>query len=76
MSKYIEQLLQEKGISKEREIEIEGHIGLTLENVVEFVENMPKVMQEKIKATLVQIDHKNGDVMHFFTYIAKGMVTL
>lgn len=76
MSKYIEQLLEEKKISVETGIDLEGHIGLTLQNVVEFIDNMPKAMQDKVRATLVEIDYKNGDVMHFFHYIAKGMVTL
>ena len=78
MSNYIKTLLEEKNIQIDTEINIEDgnikHIGLTLENVIEFISSLPKEIQKKIKLTLTEIDFRNGDIMHYFKYIAKGMV--
>lgn len=49
---------------------------LPLEVVLEFIESLPSDQQSVIKNTLVKIDFMNGDVYHFFKYLAKGMVQL
>ena len=76
MKTYLTNLIEEKGKSLDTPIEIEGHFGMTFENVVEFVVGLPKEMQIEIKTKLVYIDFKNGDVFHFLHYIAEGMAKL
>ena len=47
------------------------------EVVIEWIQNLedPKI-QYDIKDKIVKIDFLNGDVMHFFKYIAQGLVNL
>ena len=77
MKNYLNTLLSEKGISQERIIEVEGPEWGTnfipLKIVVDFLDSAPVQIQKKAKNTLIKIDFKNGDVMHFFTYIAGWM---
>ena len=54
-------------------IEINGHIGLTYEMLIEFIESMPDYHKE-IRTMLVQIDFLNGDVFHYLNHLAEGMV--
>jgi len=71
-SKWIDVLVSEKGIT-DRMIEVEGASGLNiipLEIIIDAIKSAPKQEQEKIKTTLVMIDFKNGDVMHFFKHLA------
>ena len=75
METYLKTLLLEKGISQETIIEVEGPEWGTnfipLSAVVDFLSSLDSEAQKKAKNTLIQIDFKNGDLMHFFTYIAK-----
>jgi len=71
---YLTALITEKGKSVHAELEIEGHIGLCYENLIEFVEQVPKEMQESIRAMLVKIDFKNGDVFHYLDHLVQGML--
>ena len=73
---YLNNLISEKAnISMETTIEVEGkEWGLNiipLHIIVDTICNMDKVNQNKCVSNLTAIDFKNGDVMHFFTYIAK-----
>jgi hypothetical protein len=73
--KYFRTLLSEKNISLDTVLEVEGaEWGLNMipvEVVVEFMENADRATQTKMRNTLIQIDFKNGNVMHFITYVAK-----
>lgn len=72
---YIETLLEEKNISAETLLlEEEGHINLTIEMLIEFIYSMPAKLIEEVENTFRMIDFKNGDVMHYVTFLAKGMV--
>ena len=72
---YIETLLEEKNISAETLLlEEEGHINLTIEMLIEFIYSMPDEIIEKVEKTFRKIDFNNGDVMHYVTFLAKGMV--
>lgn len=76
MRKYLETLLEEKNIDLETSIEVMGASGInymTVETVVEAIAATSKYEQEKIKHTLVQIDFRNGDVMHFINHLAKAL---
>ena len=73
---YLTNLINEKAnISMETTIEVEGkEWGLNIipfEAIVETICNIDKATQNKCLHNLIMIDYKNGDVMHFFTYIAK-----
>ncbi len=75
MKTYLNTLIEEKGISNERVIEVEGSEWGTnfipLQVVLDYICQAETSTQSKIKSTLVKIDFNNGDVMHFFTHIAK-----
>ena len=76
MNTYLTNLIEEKGKSLETPVEIEGHFGMTLANVVEFICSLPLEVQKDCRNKLVYIDFKNGDVFHFLDYIANGMAKL
>ena len=76
MKNYLETLLSEKGISTEREIELEGNFGFTIQMVIDYVCKTPKHTQKKIRDTFVQIDFRNGDVMHYINFLANGIVNI
>ena len=47
---------------------------ITSEVVIEAVKSASKAEQAQIKNTIVKIDFLNGNVMHFFNHLAKGLV--
>ncbi len=76
MENYLNDLISEKGLNKETIIELEGASGtnfIPLGVVVEHILIANSTEQAKIKKTLVKIDFHNGDVMHFFTYLAQAI---
>ena len=73
MKTYLTTLIEEKGRRITDTIEINGHIGLTYEMLIEFIESMPDYHKE-IRTMLVQIDVLNGDVFHYLNHLAEGMV--
>ena len=74
---YLELLVGEKsGISMETPIEVEGPSGTNFMNVGVICEHIviaPKQEQDDIKKMLVKIDFNNGDILHFFTYLAQAI---
>lgn len=73
ITQYLTALIEEKGKSLDTEIKVEGHIGLTYQNLVEFIEQVPAQMQKQIRATLIKIDFHNGDVFHYLNHLGEGM---
>lgn len=76
MKKYLVALFEEKNISLETSIEAQGESGtnfMTLQTVVDAIVIAPKHEQRKIKDILVQIDFKNGDVLHFMKHLANAL---
>lgn len=76
MKNYLNKLIDEKGLDKEIIIEVEGDSGtnfIPLGVVVEHIIKMPNFIKRKIKLTLIKVDFLNGDVMDYFTYLAKGI---
>ena len=75
MRTYLNNLISEKNINSEMILEIEGSEWGTnfipLKVVIDFLLNADKATQEKAKMNLIKIDFHNGDVLHFFKYIAK-----
>ena len=75
-NEWLDTLIDEKGIDKEEEITVEGESGtnfMTVETVVEAIKATGTQEQGKIKDTLVMIDFKNGDIVHFFRHLAKAI---
>lgn len=73
MRTYLNTLLQEKGIDQETIIEVEGKSGMNfipLAIVVDFISTAVPMVQEHAKNELTKIDFHNGDVMHYFKFIA------
>ena len=74
---YLELLIGEKeGISMDTAIEVEGPSGTNFMNVQVVCEHIliaPKQEQDDIKKMLVKIDFNNGDILHFFTYLAQAI---
>jgi hypothetical protein len=76
MKNYLNNLITEKGLDKEMIIEVEGESGtnfIPLGVLIDFILTMPSFIKKKIRTTLVKIDFMNGDVMHYFKYLAKAM---
>lgn len=72
---YIETLLEEKNISTGTWLlEDEGHIGLTIGMLIEYIYSMSEEIVKEIESTFRKIDFKNGDVMDYVTFLAQGMV--
>lgn len=77
MRKYLNTLLEEKGISQERVLEVTGSEWGTnfmpISVIVDFLSNLDKETQNKVKNTFVKIDFHNGDIVDFLNHIAKGI---
>ena len=76
-SNWLDTFLDEKGFDKnhifEHETENDFHM-VDAGCLIDFLKNLDHETQTKIKNTLVQIDFKNGDYMHFLNYLSNGMV--
>tara|TARA_B100000780_G_C20963133_1_gene384477 strand:- start:121 stop:366 length:246 start_codon:yes stop_codon:yes gene_type:complete len=77
ISNYLNTLLEEKGISQERVLEVEGPEWGTnfipVGCVVEYILTSGSENQKQVRNTLVKIDFANGDILHFFLHIASFM---
>ena len=76
MRKYIHTLVSEKGLDLETVIEVEGASGtnfIPLGVVIEHIDICNDTEYKQIRNTLTKIDFHNGDVMHFFTFLAKAI---
>jgi hypothetical protein len=78
MRNYLETLIEEKGLDLEATIiEVEGSDWgmnfIPLGCVVDFILTSGEANQKAVKNTLVKIDFANGDVMDFFSHVAKFM---
>jgi hypothetical protein len=75
--KWLNTFVDEKGLDRDYEFKVPDHpiygavVGLTLDIVIKALVGAPADIQKKVKDKLVLIDYANGDVMHFFQYIAE-----
>jgi hypothetical protein len=75
-NKWLDTLVSEKGLNVEQMIETQGASGanfMPLSMVLDAIKSAIKSEQDQIKHTLVAIDFKNGDVMHFFKHLAGAL---
>lgn len=73
---WIETLVEEKNIDLETIIEAEGNSGINFIPFSVLLDAMSKANpdhQKEMKKTLVMIDFKNGDIMHYFKHLAKAI---
>ena len=76
---WLDTLIEEKGINTEHIFTIQtdgfwqNHI-IPLAVVIEIIkDNISDEERQQILHTLVKIDFINGDIMHFFNYLAAGI---
>lgn len=75
--KWLEVFVEEKGLDLNSEFTVEHREELhfvSLGFLLEVIEQASKEEQAKIKNILVQIDFRNGDVMHFFNHLSHGYI--
>ena len=75
-NKWIDTLIEEKGINTEQIIEIEGDWGSNMIPVGVVIEHMKITTpeeQSKIKSMLVKIDFCNGDILDLIKHLAKAI---
>lgn len=76
-NKWLDTLIEEKGIDLEEIIEVEGpEYGtnfIPVGVVVEHIKTTSPEEKEKIKNVIVLIDFKNGDVVHFLKHLAGAL---
>lgn len=75
--RWLERFIEEKELNLDHEFVFtkEGNTHfMSLEFLVELMFKAPKHEQEQIKNKIVYIDFKNGDVMHFFNFLAGAYI--
>lgn len=74
---WLDTFVDEKGLDREQVITVEGPVWgdnlIPLQCVIDASKQTSPAQQAQIKSKLVKIDFLNGDPMHFFTFLAKGM---
>ena len=73
---WLDTFVEEKGINTEQILEVNGRSGINFIPVFAVINQMKAFdtnTQEIARTRLVQIDFKNGDVLHFIKYIAVKM---
>ena len=76
MKNYFRTFLEEKGISLDTPIEVQGAGGTNFMNVgviVEHIEIAPKREQEAIRTMLIKIDFHNAPVVPYFKHLAQAI---
>lgn len=77
-ARWMDTFVSEKGLDTEHVFTVDTddfwqtHL-IPLAVVIEAAKGASCVEQAQIKKTFVMIDFQNGDVMHFFEYLAKGL---
>ena len=77
---WFDTFVEEKGLDQQYKVwNLESPNGtwnhIDSEVVIEFIQNVTdEQLQNDIKTNIVKIDFYNGDVFHFFEYIAQGLV--
>jgi len=74
---WLDTFVDEKGLDREHVFTVEGPLWddnfIPLQCVLDMVAQASPANQSKVKDTLVKIDVLNGDAMHFFGYLARGI---
>jgi hypothetical protein len=75
---WLDTFIDEKGIDTEHVFEIDTddfwrHHTIPFGVVVEAAKNASATEQAQIKNIIVRIDFANGNMLHFFEHLAKGL---
>ena len=76
-NKCFDTFVEEKDIDTEHEFEFkENGMNHLVETacVIAWIKNLNADAKAKIKSNFVKIDFCNGNPMHFFEFLAKGMI--
>lgn len=75
--KWLDTFVDEKGLDRDHTFEAEGpkwgSNWIPLQVVIDAAKSASAKEQALIKTTLVKIDFRNGDVMHYFNYLAEAL---
>ena len=72
MKVYLKKLITEKGVDLDTVMTIEGHFGITYRMLINYI-HQAKGCHKKVKKNFIEIDFRNGNVFHYFNYLAKCM---
>lgn len=75
--KWIRTFIEEKGLDIDLEFTIEHNNTthfITLGFIIDLIVKAQKQEQEQIKNKIVYIDFRNGDVIHFFEFLANAYI--
>ena len=70
--RWLDTFTQEKNLDLTHSFED----NITLDEVIAFIKASDKNAKDHVKTTLVTIDVYNGDVMHFFSYVANQLAAM
>jgi len=73
---WLNALISEKNINIEQTLQVEGESGtnwIPVECVLDAIKSASKAEQQGIKKTMVAIDFRNGDVLHFIKHLAQAI---
>lgn len=77
MNSFFRTMADEKGLLNQP-IEVTDETGIThymtVENVIEAIEQAPKHERDQILDIFSRIDFMNGNLMHFINHLAEGLV--
>lgn len=76
MKSFYRRMVEEKGMINEGfRVVVDGvtHY-MSVEFVIELIENASTDEQRKIKSTFSSIDFYNGDLMHYIKFLAKAFI--
>jgi hypothetical protein len=75
---YLRRLITEKGVAiggPIAQFEARGHIGLSYNTLVDFIEESTTAAQKNsIHTMLTKIDFANGDVFDYLDHLMNGMI--
>lgn len=76
MKKWLETLLDEKGIDRKTYLEVEGNSGLNIipvQVMVDAIAAAPTHERKAIKNNLIRIDFCNGNVLDYIQHLAQAI---
>lgn len=75
-SNWLDTFLAEKGIDGEQVLSVSGPSGpnsIPVACLVDLMKQAPRSEQDGIKAMIVRIDYRNGDVLDYFRHLARAV---
>lgn len=73
---WLNTFISEKNINRSQHLEVEGEWGtniIPLDALLEAICNAPKHERDQIKKTIIFLDFKNADVLHYFRHLAQAI---